>query len=71
MNIETNKNEDALKLLWSDVRKKLNKIAEGGGKKAAEKQKEKNKLVARARIAYLVDEDKPFIQIGAFTGNEM
>lgn len=71
MNIEMNKNEDAIKLSWTEVRKKLDKISEGGGKKAAEKQKEKNKLTARERIAYLVDEDKPFIEIGAFAGYEM
>ena len=71
MNIEMNKNEDILKLSWSEIRKKLERIEEGGGKKAAEKQKEKNKLTARQRIAYLVDEDKPFIEIGAFAGYEM
>ncbi|RYY50442.1 MAG: acyl-CoA carboxylase subunit beta [Chitinophagaceae bacterium] len=71
MNIEANKNEDALKMSWSLVRQKLEKIYEGGGKKSAEKQKEKNKLVARERIAYLCDEGKPFIEIGAFAGYEM
>lgn len=71
MNIETNKNADAIQLSWSEIRKKLDKISEGGGKKAAEKQKEKNKLTARERIAYLLDEDKPFIEIGAFAGFEM
>ena len=43
-NLEKNKNEDALKLAWSDVKQKLDKIFEGGGAKAAAKQKEKNKL---------------------------
>lgn len=71
MNLEANKNEDSLKMAWSQVRQKLEKIYEGGGKKSAEKQKEKNKLVARERIAYLCDEDKPFIEIGAFAGYEM
>ena len=33
MNLEANKNEDAMKLLCSEVRKKLHKIYEGGGKK--------------------------------------
>ena len=41
MNIDFNKNEDALKMAWSSVRQKLEKIAEGGGKKAALKQKER------------------------------
>jgi len=71
MNLEANKNEDALKLAWSQVRQQLEKIYEGGGKKAIAKQKEKNKLFARERIAYLCDEGKPFIEIGAFAGFEM
>ena len=37
MNIEFNKNEDQLKLSLSDMRRKLEKIYEGGGKKAIEK----------------------------------
>ena len=32
MNIEFNKNEDQLKLSLSDMRRKLEKIYEGGGK---------------------------------------
>jgi 3-methylcrotonyl-CoA carboxylase beta subunit len=71
MNIEFNKNEDAMKMAWSGVRQKLAVIEEGGGKKAAAKQKERNKLTARERIAYLCDADKPFVEIGAFAGYEM
>src|SRR6476660_2062266 len=50
---------------------RLSKIYEGGGKKAVAKQKEKGKLTARERIAYLVDKDSTFIEIGAFAGWEM
>lgn len=71
MNIEFNRNEDAMKMLLSDMRRRLQKIYEGGGKKAIEKQKEKNKLTARQRIDYLTDKDKPFIEIGAFAGYKM
>ena len=71
MNHDFNKNEDALKMAWSNVRQKLEKIAEGGGKKAALKQKERNKLTARERISYLLDDNSPFIEIGAFAGYEM
>jgi acetyl-CoA carboxylase carboxyltransferase component len=49
----------------------LEKIYEGGGKKAMVKQKEKGKLNARERIAYLKDKNTPFIEIGAFAGFEM
>ena len=71
MNIEFNKNEDAMKLAVSQVKKQLEKIYEGGGKKSIEKQRERNKLTARERINYLCDNDKPFIEIGAFAGYEM
>ena len=68
MNIELNKNEDANKLGWSNIQTMLSKIEEGGGKKAIQKQKERNKLTARERLDYLLDKDKMFIEIGAFAG---
>lgn len=71
LDIQYNKNEDAMKMAWSGIKKKLDKIYEGGGKKAAEKQKEKSKLTARQRIALLCDEGESFIEIGAFAGYEM
>jgi len=49
----------------------LQKIYDGGGKKAIAKQKEKNKLTARERITYLIDKNSEFIEIGAFAGFEM
>ncbi len=71
MDVQFNKNEDVLKLQLSEVKKRLQKIYEGGGKKSIEKQKERNKLTARERIDYLKDGDTPFIEIGAFAGFEM
>lgn len=71
MNLEFNRNEDQLKQSLSDMRRKLENIYEGGGKKSIEKQREKNKLTPRERIEYLLDPDKPFIEIGAFAGYEM
>lgn len=71
MNLEFNRNEDQLKQSLSEMRRKLDKIFEGGGKKSIEKQREKNKLTPRERIDYLTDQDKPFIEIGAFAGYEM
>src|SRR6187200_876576 len=71
MNIEFNRNEDKMKQMLSEMRQRLEKIYQGGGKKAIEKQKEKNKLTPRERIAYLIDEKSPFIEIGAFAGYDM
>ena len=71
MNIEFNKNEDQLKLSLSDMRRKLEKIYEGGGKKAIEKQHAQNTWTARERIEFLIDKNAPFIELGAFAGYEM
>jgi len=60
-----------MKLAWSQVKQRLEKIYEGGGKKAAAAQKEKNKLTPRERIGYLCDKDSHFTEIGAFAGYEM
>jgi 3-methylcrotonyl-CoA carboxylase beta subunit len=71
MNLEFNKNEDLNKQSLSQVRYKLEDIYLGGGKKAAAKQKEKNKLTPRERINYLIDKDSTFVEIGAFAGFEL
>ncbi len=71
MNLEFNKNEDALKLSVSSMNQQYEKIKLGGGKKAIEKQHAANKLTPRERLEYLLDKDKPFIEIGAFAGYEM
>jgi len=57
--------------LIEKTNKHLEKIFEGGGKKAIAKQKEKNKLTARERINYLIDKNSEFVEIGAFAGFEM
>lgn len=66
-----NQNEDALKLLVADIRKKLDIIRLGGGQKNIDKLHAKGKLSARERIDQLVDKDAPLIEIGAFAGYEM
>jgi len=71
VNIEFNKNEDAMKLLVAQMRKKLDQIYLGGGKKAIDKHKEKGKLTARERIELLVDKDSYVLEIGEFVGYEM
>src|SRR5579862_3245336 len=71
MNLDFNKNEDTMKLALSQLKTRLDKIAVGGGKKAIDKQHERNKLTARERIAYLIDEHSNFLEIGAFAGYDM
>ena len=69
--IEFNKNEDGMKTSLVKLRQRLQEVSLGGGKKAIEKQHQKNKLTPRERIAYLCDADKLFIEIGAVAGYEM
>jgi len=71
MNIEFNKNEDVNKQLVYELKTKLKKIYLGGGEKNAAKQKEKGKLLARERVAYLIDKDSDFLEIGAFAADGM
>lgn len=60
-----------MKQALSQLRNRFQKIALGGGVKSIDKQHEKKKLTARERIAYLLDSDEKFYEIGAFAGFEM
>ena len=71
MDIDFNRNEDHNKLSASELRKRLQKVALGGGKAAIEKQHAKGKLTARERIDYLLDKNRETIEIGAFAGDQM
>ncbi|MEM7106355.1 MAG: carboxyl transferase domain-containing protein [Bacteroidota bacterium] len=71
VNLEFNKNEDAMKLEVSAINRMLDEIFLGGGKKKIEKLKSKGKLTARERISLLIDERRPFLEIGAFAGHGM
>ena len=57
--------------LLEQLNDRLQKVYEGGGKKAMAKQAEKGKLTARERIRYLIDQDTTFQEIGAFAGWDM
>ena len=69
--IAFNKNEDEIKLMISNLNKKLNEIYLGGGKEKIKKQKAKGKLSARERVSLLLDKESSFIEIGAFAGYKM
>ncbi|GAB4380121.1 MAG: carboxyl transferase domain-containing protein [Salibacteraceae bacterium] len=71
INLEFNKNEDRMKLLISQLKQRLDKVYEGGGRKRIEKLHAQGKLTARERIAALLDEDKPQVEIGALAGEGM
>ena len=71
MDIQFNSNEDYNKLALNELRKRLLKVKEGGGKKNLEKLHSQGKLSARERIEFLLDKDRPSIEIGVFAGDGM
>ena len=71
MNIDFNKNEDAMKLKIVELKKKLAEISLGGGKEKIEKQHSKGKLTARERIDYLIDKKSNFLELGALVADGM
>ncbi len=71
MDINFNKNEDAIKLKIAEMKRRLAVISLGGGKKKIKKEHSKGKLTARERIEYLRDQKTNFIELGAFVANDM
>ncbi|MCB9256126.1 MAG: acyl-CoA carboxylase subunit beta [Chitinophagales bacterium] len=69
--LEFNKNEDSMRLLIGDLKYKKETAYLGGGVKSIEKHKASGKLTARERIALLLDEDKPQLEIGTLAGDDM
>lgn len=71
MDLEFNKNEDQFKQLCSQLSHKAKTTKLGGGEKKIADQHDKGKLTARERIAYLIDENSAFLEIGLFAGDGM
>ncbi|MCB9447655.1 MAG: acyl-CoA carboxylase subunit beta [Flavobacteriales bacterium] len=71
MDLTFNKNEDAMRMLLTRLRKKHEEVSLGGGKAKIEKLHEQGKLTARERIEKLIDPGKPFFEVGAFAGDGM
>ena len=71
MNLSFNKNDDELRLLLSELRKRQAQVELGGGAAKLQKQRDQGKLTARERIAYLVDPKKPCLEIASFAGDGM
>lgn len=71
MDLTFNKNEDFNKQLLYQLEKRLQQVKLGGGQKRIDKEHQKGKLTVRERIAYLIDPDSEFLEVGALAGYEM
>lgn len=61
-------NQSSNQQLVEQMANHLEKIKLGGGLKNIAKQHDRGKLTARERIAYLIDPDTEFLELGAFVG---
>ena len=71
MNLSFNKNDDELRLLLSELRRRQAQVELGGGATKLQKQRDQGKMTARERIAYLVDPKQPCLEIASFAGDGM
>lgn len=71
MNLEFNKNDDAMRLAVSQMKQRQAVINLGGGKKYTDKAHAEGKMAPRERIKYLIDKGSVFTEIGSFAGYEM
>lgn len=71
MDLTFNKNEDELRLLVREMARRHAIIEKGGGEKKLQKQRDAGKLTARERIDFLVDANRPCLELGAFAGDGM
>ena len=71
MDLTYNKYDDAMRLLLSRMRQKLDLIYLGGGKQKLAQQHDQGKMTARERIEYLCDDAAEFLEIGAFAADGM
>ena len=69
--LEYNKNADAMQLATAKMKHRLEQIHLGGGQKKIDRQHDNGKMTARERVAYLLDDEDDFLEIGAFAGYEM
>ena len=68
--IAFNKNEDEIKLMISNLNKKLNEIYLGGGKEKLKNKRQKENYLLEKESA-LLDKNSSSIEIGAFAGYKM
>jgi 3-methylcrotonyl-CoA carboxylase beta subunit len=60
-----------MQTLIDELQKKREKLKLGGGIKKIQAHKAKGKLTAWERIEYLIDKDRPFLEVGQFAGEGM
>ena len=61
-------NASALSAVLEELYGKVSRVCEGGGAKAVERHRSRNKLLPRERIAALLDPGSPFLELSQLAG---
>ncbi len=64
-------NRELFQNLLDELQSKTAHTQLGGGTRRLDDQRKKGKLTARERVAYLIDKDSQFLEIGLFAGDGM
>ncbi len=68
---EFHQNRRHMETLLSELKERFARIKKGGSDKAREKHQGKGKLLARDRIAHLLDADSSFLEIGRYAAEDV
>lgn len=64
-------NTERMQALVTDLKEQVKKITLGGGEIARQRHLSRGKLLPRARIDVLIDNDSPFLELSQFAGYEL
>ena len=68
---QANNNKELFNKLIDSIKEEKDEIFQGGGAVSIQKQHDKNRLTARERIDYLLDNKNNFLEIGIYAGYQM
>ena len=69
--LKSDDNYNSFKSILDEYKKEIDRIMQGGGLIAIEKQHSKGRLTARERINHLIDQDSSFFELGLFAAYGM
>ena len=68
---QANNNKELFDKLIDSIKEEKDEIFQGGGSVSIQKQHDKNRLTARERIDYILDNKNNFLEIGIYAGYQM
>ena len=68
LSVSFQENASALSTVLEELYGKVARVCEGGGAKAVERHRSRNKLLPRERVAALLDPGSPFLELSQLAG---